>query len=100
LSSIDRSSVDFEGGEMSFGLFDYEESKVAPLFERRGRDDRQVLEEMRRYFSESEFPSYVYNYLLQELSPKSKLVSFHKPSGFGTAASKYTPEERQNIRRT
>lgn len=100
VSSIDRSSVDFEGGEMSFGIFKYDEAIIAPLFERGNRSDMQVLEGIRRHFSEKEFPPYVYNYLVQELSPKSKLISFHKPSGFGTAGSKYTPEERQTIRRT
>lgn len=98
--SIDRSSVDFEGGEMSFALFNFEEERVCSLFERNERSDIEVLESLRSSFSEKEFPQYVYNYLLQELTPSSRLVSFHKPSGFGTAVSTYTEEEKQNIRRT
>jgi len=99
-ASIDRSSVDFEGGEMSFAIFDYDEELIAPLFGRGGRSDTEVLARLREYISDSAFPGYVYNYLLQELTPGSRIISFHRPSGFGTAASKYTDEEKLNIRRT
>lgn len=100
-ASIDRSSVDFEGGEMSFSLFDYDENEILKLFKRGDRDDIEVLRDLRRYFNVKEFPSYVYNYLTQELYPGSRLISFHKPSGFGTSAnSNYTEEEKMNIRRT
>lgn len=99
-ASIDRSSVDFEGGEMSFAIFNYNEEEVKSLFERNERADTEVLAELRAYFSDSEFPGYVYNYLLQELTPGSHMISFHGPSGFGTAASRYTEDEKNNIRRT
>lgn len=98
-ASIDRSSVDFEGGEMSFALFKYDEEMEA-LFERNQRDDHEVLMGLRKKFKENEFPSYVYRYLEQELSKGSHIISFHKPSGFGTASKKYTEEEKRNIRRT
>jgi hypothetical protein len=99
-ASIDRSSVDFEGGEMSFALFDYKDEELAPLFERRGRDDGEILKTLSAFFEDEAFPSYVYNYLTQELRPGSRLISFHKPSGFGTASKSYTAEEKRNIRRT
>ena len=99
-ASIDRSSVDFDGGEMSFALFDYDDSKISCLFDRDERGDEDVLTAIRECFDDNEFPSYVYEYLVQEISAGSKIVSFHKPSGFGTAASRYTDEEKQNIRRT
>ena len=98
-ASIDRSSVDFEGGEMSFALFDYNES-LKSLFERNGRDDSAVLAGLRKAFSDSELPSYVYRYLEQELNPGSRVISFHYPSGFGTASKAYTAEEKETIRRT
>ena len=98
--SIDRSSVDFEGGEMSFALFKFAPEKITQLFDRHGRDDLAVLSGLRDYFSEKEFPGYVYNYLQQELNSGSHKVSFHRPSGFGTAGSSYTEEEKENIRRT
>ncbi len=99
-ASIDRSSVDFEGGEMSFALFDYHETKLFDLFDRQSLDDIQMLNRLRGQFSENELPPYVYSYLEQELSSGSRDISFHSPSGFGTGASNYTEEEKQNIRRT
>ncbi|OSQ32988.1 Z1 domain-containing protein [Thalassospira sp. MCCC 1A03138] len=98
-ASIDRSSVDFEGGEMSFALFDYNED-LASSFKRNGRDDKEVLQGLRESFSDSELPSYVYRYLEQELQEGSRAISFHNPSGFGTASKNYTSEEKKNIRRT
>lgn len=99
-ASIDRSSVDFEGGEMSFALFDYDEEKVSSLFNRGNRDDFGILGNLIEHFEPAQFPRYVYEYLKLELAPGSRLISFHKPSGFGTSASRYTDEEKKNIRRT
>ena len=99
-SSIDKSSVDFEGGEMSFALFDFDEELISELFQRNDRDDQDVLSRIYSILSTDEFPQYVRDYLELELKPGSKLISFHRPSGFGTAASRYTDEEKLNIRRT
>jgi len=99
-ASIDKSSVDFEGGEMSFAIFDFDDQRFEELFERRDRDDLEVLTDLYSALNTDEFPQYVRNYLEQELQSGSRLISFHSPSGFGTAASKYTDEEKQNIRRT
>ena len=100
-ASIDRSSVDFEGGEMSFSIFDYDARIVEDNFNRNNRSDKEILVSLRNIFDNNQFPDYVYNYLMQELRPNSNgLISFHKPSGFGTAASKYTTDEIQSIRRT
>lgn len=99
-ASIDRSSVDFEGGEMSFGIFDFDAELVPDLFERKNRSDREMLDILRDNLSPSVFPPYVYNYLFQELRSGHRLISFHRPSGFGTSGSKYSPEEKRLIRRT
>ena len=93
--SIDKSSVDFEGGEMSFCLFDFEESEMAQLFARNGRSDTNMLQALQERFSEEEFPSYVLRYLEQEVTSGIQQISFHKPSGFGTGASSYTEEEKE-----
>lgn len=100
VASIDKSSVDFEGGEMSFGIFGCRPEEIAERFDRRGRSDVEVLEALRDRFGEQEFPSYVFNYLRREVELRKRRISFHKPSGFGTAGSKYTQEEKANIRRT
>jgi len=99
-SSIDKSSVDFEGGEMSFSLFEYSDSEMTALFTRNGRNDKEMLQTLHDQFSDQEFPPYVFKYLEQELSNGTQRISFHKPSGFGTAASRYTEDEKKNIRRT
>ena len=99
-SSIDKSSVDFEGGEMSFGLFDYRNAEMATLFSRNGKDDREMLQALQERFGEKEFPPYVVRYLEQELANGTHRISFHSPSGFGTAASRYTDDEKNTIRRT
>lgn len=99
-ASIDKSSVDFEGGEMSFGIFNFVEEEIAALFERGTRSDSEVLSELKSYFEDQQLPEYVLNYLEQEIHPGTSSVSFHKTSGFGTAASKYSDEEKETIRRT
>lgn len=99
-ASIDKSSVDFEGGEMSFSLFEYDEKEISDLFFRNGKSDKEVLQALRGHFNEKEFPPYISQYLLQEVSSNKDKISFHKPSSFGTEASKYTDEEINNIRRT
>jgi len=99
-ASIDKSSVDFEGGEMSFAIFDFDEDVIGRAFDRQDRDDLEVLADIYSALDTSEFPQYVRNYLAQELTAGSRLISFHRPSGFGTAASNYTEEEKRDIRRT
>lgn len=99
-ASIDKSSVDFEGGEMSFGIFDYDEAEMSELFQRADRSDIEVMKDLRKKFSNQELPDYVFSYLQQEMTPGSKVISFHNPSGFGTGASRYTDEEKETIRRT
>ena len=85
---------------MSFGLFHYVPEEFEALFERQRRSDMKVLEGLRDRFDEHEFPPYVYNYLRREIEVHNRQVSFHKPSSFGTAGSRYTDDEKDNIRRT
>lgn len=99
-ASIDKSSVDFENGEMSFGIFDYSEDDIVALFDRGTRSDTEVLDGLRSHFSNQQLPDHVFNYLVEEVRTGPRSVSFHKPSGFGTAASKYSDEEKETIRRT
>ncbi len=99
-SSIDRSSVDFDGGEMSFGLFKYDDFKMTDLFARNGRTDTEMLQTLRTTFGEDELPPHVVRYLEREISNGKHRISFHRPSGFGTGASRYTDHEKDTIRRT
>lgn len=63
INSIDKSTVDFEGGEMSFGLFDFDEEIYDDLMSRKDKTNQQMLDDLRTHFSDSEFPNYLYEYL-------------------------------------
>ncbi|PFG53245.1 replication restart DNA helicase PriA [Marinobacter sp. LV10R520-4] len=99
-ASIDKSTVDFEGGEMSFALFDFSKKRHETLFLRDKYSDLEMLEKLRRDFSKDEFPEYLYRYLKQQITynPDCRL-SFHKPSKFGTGSGAYDDEEKKTIRR-
>lgn len=98
-NSIDRSTVDFEGGEMSFGLFYFDKSRFDTLMTRAGRTSQQILDDLRKNFSKNEFPDYLYSYLKHDLTSSQTDISFHTASIFGTSGSSYTEEEVKNIRR-
>lgn len=97
LSSIDRSSVDFQDGEMSFELFDFMLD-----IEIMGASEMNNLErfaEMKKFIPRNSFPDYIQQYILTDAFTE-KDVCFHKPSSFGTDKSSYTNEEIEKIRRT
>lgn len=95
--SIDRSTVDFEGGEMSFGLFTFDSTLHPSLFKREGRTDEEMLEQLRSSFSDEEFPRYLYDYLKTQLASGS--ISFHNPGYFGARSKSYSEEEKRMIQR-
>jgi hypothetical protein len=99
-ASIDKSTVDFEGGEMSFGIFNYDDEQYSKLFERAGRSNMEMLKLLRHEFTDNEFPPYLHDYLMKSAVESGiSEISFHKPSQFGTAASSYTEDEKRTIRR-
>lgn len=98
-ASIDRSTVDFEGGEMSFSIFDFDEKKHSELFDRHDRTDLEMLNVLRKEFSDMVLPVYLYNYLTKDEQKGYADICFHKPSSFGTSASSYTTQEKETIRR-
>ncbi|MCY0093164.1 Z1 domain-containing protein [Hoeflea ulvae] len=98
-NSIDKSTVDFEGGEMSFGLFAFDKSKYDDLMGRNGRTNEVMLDAIRAEMGESEFPDYLFDYLRHDLKAARASISFHPSSGFGVAAKTYTNEEIESIRR-
>lgn len=99
-ASIDKSTVDFEGGEMSFGMFVFDEGRHESLFNRNGRSDKEMLHALRHDFDETELPPYLYDYLRRNVVDSgSSDISFHKSSQFGTGSSSYTKIEKETIRR-
>jgi hypothetical protein len=97
-SSIDRSSVDFAGGEMSFGLFKFDQAKYDAIMLQPGVSGAQKLQTLRMELGEANLPDYVANYIAASLADDDDSVCFHRSSEFG-GRSTYTPEEVQNIRR-
>lgn len=98
-SSIDKSTVDFEGGEMSFGMFKFDNAGCSNLFDRKGRTNAEMLDAFRNYFKEDEFPDYLYRYLKNDIQATKADVSFHRASSFGVTATRYGAHEIENIRR-
>lgn len=96
-NSIDKSTVDFEGGEMSFGLFSRKEHEG--LEERRGRSDEEMLESFRQNFTDSQFPDYLYKYLLNDVVVLGARISFHYASEFGGMSTTYSDEDIKSIAR-
>lgn len=95
-ASIDKSTVDFEGGEMSFGIFDYDHDKYALMFERGGRSNKEMLNLLRHELSDTEYPAYLYDYLMESAVENDAAdISFHKPSQFGAGTSSYLEEEKE-----
>ncbi|MBI0178314.1 Z1 domain-containing protein [Bartonella apis] len=98
-NSIDKSTVDFEDGEMSFHLFKYNDN-YDKVMDRADRTNSEMLDSLRETFSEEEFPQYLYEYIKRDLSEDPKTdISFHKTSHFGKSNSKYSDDEIKNIRR-
>ncbi|PYG54732.1 Z1 domain-containing protein [Rhizobium sp. UGM030330-04] len=99
-SSIDHATVSFEGGEMSFALFEYDEKIHEALMARKGETDVQMLQRLREHFSETEFPTFLLNFLAYDINNSRAKLSFHKSSDFGSTSTKYPVEEVASIRRS
>jgi hypothetical protein len=97
-SSIDRSTVDFEDGEMSFALFDLESKSVDGIFESSKLSSNEKLLEAKKVLGDKCFPDYIYSFLSNELQA-SEDICFHKSSRFGTEKSNYDQEDIDLIRR-
>ncbi|MBO6687595.1 MAG: DNA helicase [Henriciella sp.] len=98
-ASIDKSSVDFEGGEMSFGIFDYNADEVDHLFEQNGRSNKDTLNGLRKALNNNQFPQYLFDYLSQDDQLRGTDICFHKPGQFGTKLGNYDATEVRALRR-
>ena len=98
-SSIDRTAVDFEDGEMSWALFDYDDSVHEKAMCQSGKSDLEKLESLGRIFKSTEFPDHVRQYIAHDARGEDGKVCFHGASLFGGATSRYTPSEIRNVRR-
>lgn len=98
-SSIDRSSVDFEGGEMAFGIFDYDLAALNAIVDHATDTDIDKLQKLRAYLPGDLFPDYIVDFISEDAKGGDGSVSFHAPSEFGARSKQYTAEEIANIRR-
>jgi hypothetical protein len=95
VSSIDKSSVDFEFGEMSFGMFAFQSNKNY-CGDTSSYMDRLLT--LKASVPEKSFPEHIYRYLVNDITGDDD-VCFHSASPFGTSRSAYTQSEIDDIRR-
>jgi hypothetical protein len=98
-ASIDRSSVDFEGGEMSFAIFDFDQTKFDQIMAAEHESDIDHLQSLRAALPGDLFPDYVVDFISTDIRNSNGNVCFHSASEFGGKARTYTPDEIANIRR-
>jgi hypothetical protein len=98
-SSIDRSSVDFEGGEMSFGIFKMNNTDAEAIMERNDINDIDKLQMLHSALPGELFPDYVLDYISEDARLIDGSICFHSASEFGGKSKTYTDEEIRSIRR-
>lgn len=78
-SSIDRSTVSFDKGEMSFALFDFDAAKAKEYEEiiSTGTDTFQQMEDIKALFGESVLPKYLQQYIRRTAFKKTKSIAIH-----------------------
>jgi len=98
-TSIDRSSVDFEGGEMSFGIFKLADTDVESIIGRDDLSDIDKLQMLHAALPGELFPDYVLDYISEDARLSDGFICFHPASEFGSRSKSYTDEEVRHIRR-
>ena len=98
-SSIDRSTVDLNRGEMSFGLFDYDD-KIGALLEKKA-SQLEKLEELAQALGESAFPPYLRRYILRMVAGgrASSSVLIHPPIDIAGYAEAEGLDKERIVRR-
>ncbi|WP_348648967.1 Z1 domain-containing protein [Rhizobium sp. P38BS-XIX] len=92
-SSIDRSTVDLNRGEMSFALFEYN-ADVEKLISS-GKPSIQLMEELSALIGEQSFPTYLRKYIIKTLPKQVASLAFH-PTG---SIVKYSDADQDLIER-
>ncbi len=97
-ASIDRSSVDFEGGEMAWAVFKFASSPAQSIMDEAGMNDIDKLRKLHEALPGDVFPSYVLEYISEDARLTDGSICFHNASEFGSK-SNYTDKEIREIRR-
>ena len=98
-NSIDRTSVDFEDGEMSWAIFNYDQNLHDPVMLASDKTDLEKLTGLSRIFDNSEFPEHTRRYIEQDAALGDGSVCFHKAGEFGVRSKSYEQYEINNVRR-
>jgi len=98
-ASIDRSSVDFEGGEMSFGIFKLDSNDAKDIMGRDDLSDIDKLQMLHAALPGEWFPDYVLDYISEDARLSDGSICFHPSSEFGAKSKKYTDDVVRQIRR-
>ena len=98
-TSIDRSSVDFEGGEMSFAIFKRADHQAEAVMNEVGLNDIDKLRKLHDALPGEFFPSYVLDYISEDARLTDGAICFHNSSEFGSRSSSYDEDEIKQIRR-
>lgn len=98
-ASIDRSSVDFEDGEMSFGMFKLSQTDAEAIMAEGGLTDIDKLQKLHRVLPGELFPNYVLEYISEDARLEDGTICFHPASEFGAKSKTYSDDEIRAIRR-
>jgi len=98
-TSIDRSSVDFEGGEMSWAIFDFDHKIHEAAMLGSSQSDLEKLNALGKIFSNAEFPEHTRKYIEQDAMSRNGSVCFHRVGEFGVRSKSYDQNEIDNVRR-
>jgi hypothetical protein len=98
-SSIDKTNVLVDKGEMSFALFDYREDEIKEIIDRNIRP-LQKLKALAELLSEDCVPGYLVNYIENFCPLGDKSVAVHPPMSISGYAEKDGEMNRATITRT
>ncbi|HEV7572474.1 MAG TPA: Z1 domain-containing protein [Thermoanaerobaculia bacterium] len=96
-SSIDRSTVDVNRGEMAFHLFDFDESYDAIV--KSNANVAQKLEQLFVTFGNGVFPEYLKEFMLQASQNPEQAIAIHVASSIGTRGGYANKEKGLDVAR-
>ncbi len=96
-SSIDRSTVDVNRGEMAFHLFDFDERY--DTIAKSDADVTQKLEQLFIAFGSGVFPGYLKEFMLQASQKPEQIIAIHPASSISGYANKEVGLDKARIER-
>lgn len=97
-SGINRAAVNMQGGEMSFGLFSYNE-EYDQIMEDGNRSPLLAIDKLHGELGDEHFPNHIYIYIKSRINA-GESVFFHSHSEIGKRRTvTYSIDEINNIRR-